>query len=1008
VFFKRNDLICAVAALPLIFALATAAQAQPAATPATPPATTGPDEKPLADIIVTGTRIQRLDFKLSNPIVAVDATQLQHTGTTNVTDYLIRIPSLAGSFGGGNAAGGSTTLGIGETGLNQLDLRYLGKDRTLVLIDGRRQVGGEAGSASVDINTIPTDLIERIDVLTGGASATYGADAVTGVVNFVLKKNFEGLTIRGQDGWSQRGGGGKRFLAATFGKNFDDGRGNISLAYEFSDEDRLPSSKRGYLKGTRAVGFRECDPSGPYAPCTFSRMPLNNVRFFDTARQGSIDTDLYTNPDYAEEFLSNGQVYDRGIFVPQFYQQGGSGTLVSDYLGDLLPKLKHHIFNAMAHYDFSDSLTLYAEAKYVHVNTFSISQPTFDYYLRMREDNPFIPTALRNAIGGAFAANQLEDPADPSTGFVWMNRDNFDLGQRAEKITRDTFRSVLGAKGAITPHLRYDVSWEYSQNKIKLINVGDQYTDRFLAAIDVVNGPGGPTCRINTIANPTQDDIYQPDAATRTLRGGPLSFSPGSCVPLNLFGEGAPSQAAMNFISVNTVDHTKLTQSVFSGALSGDTGGFFKLPGGPIGFALGGEYRRESSKDVPDSIVQQGLTFTNLLPISKGKFNVVEGFAEIDAPILKDVPWAQLLDFGAAVRYSHYSTIGNTTTWRFNGQYAPVRDIKFRATLAQAVRAPNIGELFAPNGQDFEFIDDPCAQSHVNEGKSVRPANCATLLTSLGADPGSFIDLNSSNISGLSGGNPKLRAETARTWTAGVVLTPRFIPGLNISADWYHIKLKQAINNVDPQQLADLCVDQPSLANPFCAQITRQNGGNDAGRIIGFVRQPQNVAQFTTDGLDVDINYLLRTERRGTFNFHFVGNYLHKLEQIGIPGAEPTDFRNTYEYPAPKYAFNFDASWVFHKLTLAYNLTWHSHVLRYTNDQIASDPNFVAPKYKYIKPRSEHDIFASYDFNDMIQLYGGIKNFTDQKPDLGQTLLPTEPLGRFFYVGAKVKLARIF
>ena len=186
------------------------------------------------------------------------------------------------------------------------------------------------------------------------------------------------------------------------------------------------------------------------------------------------------------------------------------------------------------------------------------------------------------------------------------------------------------------------------------------------------------------------------------------------------------------------------------------------------------------------------------------------------------------------------------------------------------------------------------------------------------------------------------------------------------------------------------------------------NGGSDAGRIVGFNRRPENVAQFTTSGLDVDVNYLLRTDRRGTFNFHFVGNYLHKLQQIGIPGADPTDYRNTFEYPAPKYSFNFDASWVYKKLTLSYNLTWHSHVLRYTNDQIASDPNFVAPKYKYIKAKGEHDLYAAYDFNDMIQLYGGVNNFTDQKPDIGQPLLPTEPLGRFFYIGAKVKLARIF
>jgi outer membrane receptor protein involved in Fe transport len=447
---------------------------------------------------------------------------------------------------------------------------------------------------------------------------------------------------------------------------------------------------------------------------------------------------------------------------------------------------------------------------------------------------------------------------------------------------------------------------------------------------------------------------------------------------------------------------------VFSGALSGDSGGFFKLPGGPVGFAIGGEYRRETSKDVPDSDIQRGLTYTNLLPIAKGKFHVWEVFGEIDLPVLKDVPWAKQLDFGAAIRYSKYSTIGSTTTWRLNAQYAPISDIKFRGTLAQAVRAPNISELFSPNGQDFQFIEDPCAGDHVNEGKPSRAANCAALLTPLGANPVGFVDVNSSSIPGSLGGNPNLKAEKARTWTAGVVLTPSFVRGLNISADWYHIKLKQAINTSEPQELAELCVDQATIDNPFCPLIERQNGGADPGRIIGFTRIPQNVAQYTTAGLDIDINYLLRTEKLGTFNFHVVGNYLDRLELIGAPGALPKNYRGTFELNAPKYTINFDATWTYKKLTMAYALAWHSGVLRFTHDQTDSDPNFVSPKYKRIKPKGEHDIYASYDFTDQLQLYGGISNFTDQKPDIGQLFLPTEARGRFFFLGAKVKLRRLF
>jgi len=937
------------------------------------------------EIVVTGTRIRSADFETANPVVSVNADRIQQTGETNLTQYLTRLPALVGSTGLTQAAGGNSQLGIGQTGLNELNLRNLGTNRTLVLIDGRRQVGGEPGNAAVDINTIPTDLVERVDVLTGGASAIYGADGVTGVVNFVLKKKFEGLSIRAQNGISSRGDGGQRLLSVTAGHNFADGRGNIALAYEYGFNSRLNAKDRDYLVGSRAISFHNNPNStGP------SRVPLNDIRFFDTSRQGGVDIDFDGLPDYLG---SNGAPFDKGLFVPDFYQQGGDGTLQSDYRGDLLPQIERHIGNVIAHYDVSDKLTLYAEGKYAHTISYSISQPTFDYYIHISPDNPYIPASLRPIVAEA--------------GEAWLNRDNFDLGTRGERITRNTIRGVIGAKGDLSDSLRYDVSYVYSRNKITNHFIGDQYTDRFYAAVDAVSdGHGGVTCRINLDPTALPD---QPDDFTRTLRGGPLSFTPGQCVPLNLFGEGSPSQAAKDFISVDTTDHSKLTQQVVSASISGDSRQLFELPGGPVGFALGGEYRRETSKDVPDPVAQQGLTFSNLTPIAKGRFNVKEAFAEVDAPVLKNRPFFHLLDVGAAVRFSDYSTIGHTTTWRFNGQYAPVRDITFRGTYAQAVRAPNIGELFAPNGQDFAFINDPCSPARINLGKASRPANCQALLTSLGADPANFIDLNSASVSGTLGGNPSLKAEKAKTWTAGAVLQPRFIPGLTVSADWYDIKLRNAISFVTAQQLADLCVDQASLDNQFCAQITRNKGGSQPGRIIGYSRVPQNVANYATNGLDLDLNYVFRPNwNYGRFNFHVVGNYLHKLTQIGTPGADPTNYRGTYELPAPKYQVNLDTSWIYGKLTLAYNLNWSSHTLRYPHDEVDADPNLTAPEYKYIKAHSQHDIYASYDVTDKMQIYGGINNFTDAKPDFASITYPNEPLGRFLFVGAKVKLDKLF
>ena len=386
-------------------------------------------------IVVTGSRIARPELSFANPVVGVTAEKLEQSGTTNVTDYLTEIPALVGSSGSGENSGSNAP--IGYTGLNLLNLRNLGVERTLVLVDGRRHVSAVDGSQAVDINTLPSDLIERVDVLTGGASAVYGADGVSGVVNFVLKKNFEGVTARAQAGLSQHGDAGQRLFAITAGHNFADGRGNFAIAWEHGEEDRLESRDRKRLRGSNATAFylnaddtETGDQNNDGIP---DRIPLKDVRYFDTSRDGAIDVDFDYMPDYHG---ANGDVFDHGVYVPSFYQQGGSATLVSDYANDLLPRNHRDVFNGLAHYEFSDAFEVYAEGKYAKTRSFSLGQPTFDYYLHVSEENPFLPANILPLI-------------DPDAKEVWVTRDNFDLGQRGEDIKRETFRTVLGARGEI-------------------------------------------------------------------------------------------------------------------------------------------------------------------------------------------------------------------------------------------------------------------------------------------------------------------------------------------------------------------------------------------------------------------------------------------------------------------------------------------------------------------------------------------------------------------------------
>lgn len=961
--------------------------------PSDPAAQTPEDASNGAEIVVTGTRIRRPDFDSPSPTISLGAATIQQSGTTNLTDFLTGFPALQGSSTSGDNSGSGA--GIGYTGLNLLDLRNLGTERTLVLVDGRRHVASVPGTQAIDINTIPTDLVERVDVLTGGASAVYGADAVTGVVNFVLKKNFEGLTARAQAGISEYGDAGKRFISVTGGKNFAEGRGNVALAYEYAEEDRLQARDRSRLRGSNLVGFyrNPADPefrpgyTGGASNGIPDRLPTNDVRYNDTAREGGIDVDFDGQPDYIVDGSGRLVPFGLGTVLQPGYSQGGNGTRVADYANDLLPDIRRHVVNGIARFEVSPALELFAEGKYANNKAFSLGQPSFDYYLLVEDGNPFLPAGL----------------PDLGNGGVLVTRDNFDIGQRGESIERETVRGVVGARGTINAHSNYEVSYTFGQSNITNRYINDTYNDRLFAAIDAVRNPanGEITCRVNIESGWTPN---QPDASRASF--DPTTFRPGECVPINLFGDGAPSQAALDFVRANTTERSRLRQHVATASVSGDFGQFFELPGGPVRFAIGGEYRKEESRFIPDPISAQGLTFGNALGREQGEFDVKEAFGELNVPLLRNLPFAHRLEVNAAVRLSDYSTIGRTDTWQVTGTYAPVRDITLNGTYSKAVRAPNIGELFANQSQTFAFITDPCDRAELQNGTATRAANCQALLSGLGvANPAQYTDARSANISGLAGGNRDLSEEEATTWTAGAVIQPRFVPGLSLRADWYDINLRGAINTVTPNEVARLCVDQATIDNVFCRSITRTNvatGTAAIGNITGFVVEPQNVARFSTAGLDVNINYQVDAGSLGRFNLRVIGNYLDKLEFIGTPGADATDSRG--EARAPKYTVNGDLTWSIDQLTINYGLSWFDKTLRYTNLIAASNPDIVADEYKYLKQLWQHDIYVSFDATDRFQFYGGVNNVFGQKPDIGTDTYPVSSIGRYVFAGARVKM----
>jgi len=946
------------------------AQGQTAPTPTTAEtAPQGEADTNDADIVVTGSRIRRPDYEAPNPIVSFGAADLQQSGNTNVTSFLQRVPALTNSLDSTRTAGSNQLDGsFGQVGLNLLDLRGLGPTRTLVLVNGRRHVAGQPDTAAVDINAIPTDLIDRVDVLTGAASAVYGADGVSGVVNFVMKRDFDGIAARSQFGVSDRGDAATRFASLVAGRNFAGGRANVTLAYEYNADEPLANDDRDYLAASKRQYFVNVDGYDPTRAGSYQKAPLGNLRYPYSSNQGIVYIGDQT-------FRGDGAIYTPGRFLANDgYSIGGDDTPVAGYIGDIFPRTRRHAVNALAHYDASDAFKISVEGKFVQSTITSFSGYGGNYPATIALDNPFIPATILDAARAAGLSS------------VDVNRNNFDIPRRGETDRRRTWRGVVDVAGKLNDHASYDVYYTYGQTDVRATKLNDRVNTRFLEALDAVRGPGGTiVCR---------------SAAAQAA----------GCVPVNTFGGNTVDPASFDYYLSNPISNATIAQHVVNASLSGDFGQAFTLPGGPVAFAVGGEYRRESSRFTPAQALVDNQFYQYdeyIIPTpSTGKFDVREAFGELNAPLLKDRPFFHLLSVGAAGRYSDYSTIGSTRAYSFNAIWAPIRAISFRGSYGRSVRAPNIGELFRPTTGSSAFFSDPCYIGNRNLGTATRAANCTALITSLGGNPATFTAQNNPDatilIPGSVSGNPGLKVEVARTWTAGVVLRPDFVPGLSIGLDWYDINLRDAINNPDAgaaNSIAELCVDQPTLNNPFCTQISRRQG---SGFISGYTIQPANVSAFRTAGAELNVAYRVRTTRAGTFDLRLVGGYLNRLEQVATPGAAVEN--NVDQIFRPRWTATFSPTWTDGPLTLSYNLRWQNGVRRFGRFETDGNPTLVDPRYFRYKALWQHDVQAQIAIDPDFAFYGGVNNAADQKPDIGfQTNVPVSPVGRYFYAGAKVR-----
>ncbi len=1034
------------------YVCAQTAPVPPAAADATP----DNDQTGAPDVVVTGSRIARPTLESPIPVTTISGSDLMANGTINIGDALNNLPALRSTFSQANSE-----RFIGTSGLNVLDLRGLGTARTLVLVDGRRHVTASPGDYLVDTNTIPDDLLERVDVVTGGNSAIYGSDAVAGVVNFVLKHNFTGLKIAGQGSVTSRGDRGSYFGSITGGKNFDEGRGNIALSLEYSRANALYNTDRDSLTGAFS-GRNQFNLSENVTgePAAGDGIPDNT--FFTGVRNGSIadgglvtavcgDADIanalrcrQSNAPITGATAANRYTTSRG----QRYVFDGAGNLVLsnpsiDFrditgngssntvgglgstlmnTGQLDPELNRYSANLLFHYDISNAFRPFVEAKFVRITANQEGQPSFEQggtLGTLKCSNGFLNTgslATLQAIG--FCAN-------PAANSFAVSRFNIDLGGRGEFHRRDTYRVVGGVEGTFNDDWKYEIAVNYgrldthmtSLNNLKLTDVNGNF-DGFLLAIDAVNAPAGFTGS-NFVLGPSGNKVIC------NVNAGALGNVRQDCVPINLFGVGAPSKAALAFVNTTATRVQRAQEFDVTANLTGDSSQLFQLPGGPVRFNLGVEYRSESAWSVYDPLTTAGGTFLNAIqPFLPPLLTTKEAFGEIEIPLVKNVPFIEEFTLSGAARLSDYNTSAGTN-WTYNGAvyYAPVRDIRFRGSYARSVRVPTQSDLYSPFSQNFATIADPCDVNNINNGtggSTNRKTNCAAN-NPLGNVPLGFVNqtARSQTLSYLSGGNSGLAPETSTSYTVGVILEPHWVPGLSLTIDYYNIKVKNLISSVSIQTIINQCYDSPSLANSYCALVNpRQTSGptiHEFATPYTGTASVVNFAKQTTSGLDVDLAYRhvfggVRVDLRGIFSYVFDRtNYLdpvnptipsRQLSLLGDPQIEG-QFSAQVNLASGLYA-RYQFQYIGRQLIAAsYGAQLPYNGSPPTNaDQY---PQLYYPAITYSNLRIGIPIQKKFDF------YVGVDNLFDQMPPFSSTATGAgsaiwSNIGRQFYAGFKINL----
>ena len=895
-------------------------------------------------IVVTGSRIAKKDFISNSPVVTIGAEQFDLTGTVNTESLLNTLPQVVPGLDrtSNNPGGGIATV----------DLRGLGTARTLVLVNGQRFIP-TTGGGTVDINNIPTALVKDVEVVTGGASAVYGSDAVAGVVNFVLKDDFEGF--EGSTGYeiTERGDAEIFSASATFGGNFADDRGNVVFNAAYTDRNAL-------FQGDRSFSEFDQDDDG------------TGEGFVNGGSSGVPEGRI-------------GGIFDGGaaIFEPDGSIRPFEGTDLFNFNPTNFLQLPQERiqFSSLAHFDVTDRLRVKASGLFARneVNQQLAPTPIFEprggTINASLDGNPFITPEAQQLISDAVGAGVDTDgdgiDDEFTQGAFGFRRRLVEVGPRQSNNEFSTFQVSVGAELELSDTWTFDLNVTEGRSNGTENQNGNVNVGRFNQSLLLADADGDGNVDVDANGNPS--------CADPSNNGGVFP-----CAPLNLFGLGNISEEAANFIRTLAVIDQEYELTNVTANFVGDTSGLFELPGGPIGLAIGGEYRDEffsfnPSQDVAASTISG---FNGAPPVS-GEFDVVGVYGEAYLPILKDVPFAETLALEVAARYEDYSTAGEVDAYKIAGEWAPNEQIRLRASYNTAVRAPSITELFSPQGENFPGASDPC--SAIGSPAGGVSAAISAICTATGvpaANVGSSnIDLPSGQVREISGGNPDLLTEDAETFTIGAVISPNFIEGLTLTVDYFDITIDDAIANFGggANNVISTCFEDTELGgvgSPFCNAITR---GPD-GLITEISVTSQNVASRDLEGFDIGANYTHDLGNLGLLGFVYNGTITDTSTLVPFEGGEPIvcagNFGENCGEPLPDYKHRLTTSWA--------NGPFKAQVVwRYigsTGDDGGLDPQVLT--VTELDAENYFDASGIWDINDNFSLTAGIDNLFDKNPPI--------------------------